>query len=139
MESTTQRKLNRQCGRNAERRLLKGRFPFPWLLRWARSYFARYPETFISCDPGDLRTNISGEVKTYTIQELYELLLHTKAEDERQIQQAMEQRIKEELENAENSSDDGERPIDGRSEETGSDSGLRREEGIERPVADPAP
>ena len=142
MKPMTQRKkfvMNRQRRRDAERRIAKGRFPFPEFLRWARSYFARYPETFIACDPGDLRSNITGEVKTYTVEELYQTLLDVKTADDEHIKQVMEKKVEEALANGEPTEEGEERSIDGGPGEAEQDSGLRAKESVDSTIDNQTP
>ena len=50
--------MNRQARRQAQRLLSKGRFPFPELAEWLRSYAARHPETYCQILDEGVRTNL---------------------------------------------------------------------------------
>ena len=50
--------MNRQARRQAQRLLGKGRFPFPELEEWLRSYAARHPETYCQILDEGVRTNL---------------------------------------------------------------------------------
>ena len=50
--------MNRQQRRQAQRLLNKGRFPFPELQEWLRSYVARHPETYCQIQEEGVRTNL---------------------------------------------------------------------------------
>lgn len=76
--------MTRQQRRNAERRIKKGQFPFPEFGKWIGNYAARHPEVFLFCKPGDIESNLSGEKRQYTLEELYTFLLDFKAKDEQE-------------------------------------------------------
>ena len=83
--------LNRQNRRQAERRIKKGRFPFPEFSRWFVNYLHQNPGYFAFYEKEEVRCNLTGEVTTHTLTEFYSFLWVIKSKSEHEAEQEQEE------------------------------------------------